>query len=84
MVLAFGSIHLKAVCFNLARINFILSLLFLICLEQRELTAELSSMPICNDTLRVRRRREELEQRLAKVEEAIKIFSRQKVFVKLD
>lgn len=52
--------------------------------EQSELLAELSSMPICNDTLRVRMKREELEQKLAKVEEAIKIFSRQKVFVKLD
>ena len=52
--------------------------------EQQELMSELSSMPICNDTLKVRKKREELEQKIAKVEEAIKIFSRQKVFVKLD
>jgi len=41
-------------------------------------------MPIRNDTLRVRTKREELEQQLNKVDEAIKIFSRKKVFVKLD
>jgi hypothetical protein len=52
--------------------------------KHKELTDELSAMPIRNDTLRIRNKREELEQKLAKVEEAIKIFSRQKVFVKLD
>ena len=41
-------------------------------------------MPVRNDTLRIRTKREELEQKLNKVEEAVKIFSRQKVFVKLD
>ena len=46
--------------------------------------AELTSMPICSDTVRICRKREELEQKLAKVEEAIKIFSKQKVFVKID
>jgi len=41
-------------------------------------------MPIRNDTLRIRTKREELEQKLNRIEEAIKIFSRKKVFVKLD
>lgn len=53
-------------------------------LKRKALLDELSSMPIRNDTLRIRTKREELEQKLNKVEEAIKIFSRQKVFVKLD
>lgn len=52
--------------------------------KQRELLSELSAMPIRNDTVRIRTKRQELEQKLAKIEEALKIFSRQKVFVKLD
>ena len=56
----------------------------LLCVERQELLDELSSMPIRNDTLRLRAKREEVEQKLNKVEEAIKIFSRKKVFVKLD
>ena len=52
--------------------------------EQEELMQELSSMPIRNDTTRIRRHREEVEQKLSKIEEAIKIFSRSKVFVKLE
>jgi len=41
-------------------------------------------MPLRNDTVRIRAKRDDVEQKLAKVEEAIKIFSRKKVFVKLD
>lgn len=41
-------------------------------------------LPIRNDTLRIQKKREEVEQKLAKIEEATKIFSRQKVFVRLD
>jgi len=62
-------------------ITVILRLLFV---ERQALLDELSSMPIRNDTLRIRTKREELEQKLNKVEDAIKIFSRPKVFVKLD
>jgi len=54
------------------------------CVERKELLDELASMPIRNDTLRIRTKREELEQKLNKIEEAVKIFSRKKVFVKLD
>jgi len=56
----------------------------LLFVERKALLDELSSMPIRNDTLRIRTKREELEQKLNKVEDAIKIFSRPKVFVKLD
>lgn len=44
----------------------------------------MASLPIRSDTLRLRTKKEALEAKLAEVEEAIKIFSRPKVFVKLD
>ena len=50
----------------------------------KELTAKLSSLPIRSDTMRVRNAKEQLETKLCEVEEAIKIFSRPKVFVKID
>ena len=52
--------------------------------DQGVLTRELLSLPLHSDTLRVRERRSELETRLAEIDDAIKIFSRPKVFVKLD
>ena len=52
--------------------------------DQGVLTQELLSLPLHSDTLRVRGRRSELEARLAEIDDAIKIFSRPKVFVKLD
>lgn len=50
----------------------------------RSLVSELVSLPIKADTLSIRSRRAELDQRLSEVEEAIKIFSRDKVYVKID
>ncbi|KTF79285.1 hypothetical protein cypCar_00047563 [Cyprinus carpio] len=50
----------------------------------RSLVSELLSLPIKADTLSVRSRRAQLDQRLSEVEEAIKIFSRDKVYVKVD
>ncbi|KAL5019310.1 hypothetical protein ScPMuIL_005032 [Solemya velum] len=52
--------------------------------NQSELLAQLNSMPLRMDTFRVRTRRQELDQKLSEVEEGIKIFSRPKVFVKID
>jgi len=54
------------------------------CAERKELLDELSSMPVRNDTRRIRTKREDLEHQLDKVDEAVKIFSRKKVFVRLD
>ena len=51
---------------------------------EADLHKQLATMPIRTDTLRVRTRRETLERKIGEVEEAIKIFSRPKVFVKLD
>ncbi|KAG9330354.1 hypothetical protein JZ751_025657 [Albula glossodonta] len=51
---------------------------------QRSLVKELLSLPVRVDTLSVRTRRAELDRKLSELEEAIKIFSRDKVFVKID
>ncbi|XP_078470856.1 enkurin domain-containing protein 1 isoform X2 [Lampetra planeri] len=51
---------------------------------QQQLLHELGSMPMRADTLRVRERRAEIEKRLAEVEEAVRIFSRERVYVKRD
>jgi len=52
--------------------------------SQREMTSELQSLPLSRDTLRVKTRRDELEKKLQEVETALKIFSRQRVFIKDD
>jgi len=49
-----------------------------------ELTSQMSRLPIGADTVRVRQQKVALENQLTEVEEAIKIFSRPKVFVKVD
>lgn len=50
----------------------------------RSLVNELLSLPLKADSLSVRSRRAHLECRLSEIEEAIKIFSRDKVYVKID
>jgi hypothetical protein len=52
--------------------------------EEKEMTRQLSALPIGADTMRVRNLRKEIEGKLAEIEEAIKIFARPKVFVKVD
>lgn len=41
-------------------------------------------LPITKDTLRLRREREDLENQICDVEDAIKLFSRPKVYVRED
>ena len=41
-------------------------------------------MPIRNDTFRIRTTKNEMEKKLTELEEAIKIFSKPKVFVKIE
>ncbi|KAM4616077.1 enkurin domain-containing protein 1 [Polymixia lowei] len=48
------------------------------------LVSELLSLPIRTDTLSIRSRRAHLDRRLSEMEEAIKIFSRDKVYIKTD
>ncbi|PNF27998.1 hypothetical protein B7P43_G13858 [Cryptotermes secundus] len=54
-------------------------------LEQNygDLIQKLNMMPVRTDTLKMRNRKIELEQKLNKIEEGIKVFSRPKVFVKI-
>lgn len=52
--------------------------------NQTELLAQLNALPVRVDTLRVKTSKAELERKLSEIESAIKIFSRPKVFVKLD
>uniref|UniRef100_A0A8C4X292 Enkurin domain containing 1 n=1 Tax=Erpetoichthys calabaricus TaxID=27687 RepID=A0A8C4X292_ERPCA len=51
---------------------------------QKNLVKELLSLPVRADTLSIQARRTELDKKLSEVEEAIKIFSRGKVFIKID
>jgi len=45
---------------------------------------ELNSMPVRSDTLRMQKRKMELEEDLKKIDEGIKVFQRPKVFVKIN
>ncbi|XP_072243045.1 enkurin domain-containing protein 1 [Leuresthes tenuis] len=50
----------------------------------RSLVTELLSLPLKADSLSVRSRQAQLDCRLSEIEEAIKIFSRDKVYIKID
>ncbi|XP_075366392.1 enkurin domain-containing protein 1 isoform X2 [Mycteria americana] len=52
--------------------------------SQEQLIKDLVMLPVRADTLSMQKRRVELERKLSHIEEAIKIFSRPKVFIKLD
>lgn len=52
--------------------------------HQDTLQRELQSLPIRTDTLRSKTQRAQLETKLVEIEDAIKIFSRPKVFIKMD
>uniref|UniRef100_A0A669QR95 Enkurin domain containing 1 n=1 Tax=Phasianus colchicus TaxID=9054 RepID=A0A669QR95_PHACC len=52
--------------------------------SQEQLIKDLVMLPMRADTLSVQKRRVELEKKLSQIEEALKIFSRPKVFIKLD
>ncbi|XP_075037759.1 enkurin domain-containing protein 1 [Mixophyes fleayi] len=51
---------------------------------QSQLVKDLLMLPVRADTLSIQNRRTELEKKLSEIEEAIKIFSRPKVFIKID
>ncbi|XP_043275780.1 uncharacterized protein [Venturia canescens] len=52
--------------------------------HHQEYVTELNMMPIKTDTLRSQRRKMEIEKQLTKLEEGIKVFSRPKVYVKVN
>jgi len=51
--------------------------------NQIELIEELNRLPVSKDTLRIRQARKDLEDRLNKIDEGIRILSKSKVFVKV-
>jgi hypothetical protein len=61
---------------------FILFALFV--LERAELEKKMSHLPIRNDSLTLRRTKEEVEKKIIELDEAIKIFSKPKVFIKAE
>ncbi|CAF1302589.1 unnamed protein product [Rotaria sp. Silwood1] len=53
-------------------------------LNRAEFEKKLSHLPIRNDSLTLRRTKEEIEKKIIELDEAIKIFSKPKVFAKLE
>ncbi|KAM3937554.1 enkurin domain-containing protein 1 [Leptodactylus fuscus] len=51
---------------------------------QSQLLKELVMLPVRADNLSIQNRRTELEKKLSEIEEAVKVFSRPKVFIKTD
>lgn len=49
-----------------------------------ELITELNMLPVRSDTLKIRNRKKEIEDQLQKLEEGMSVFSRPKVFVRID
>lgn len=45
---------------------------------------ELNSLPVRSDTLKMKKRKMEIEEELKKIDEGIKVFQRPKVFVKIN
>nr|XP_027218076.1 uncharacterized protein LOC113810644 isoform X1 [Penaeus vannamei] len=52
--------------------------------SQAEVMRELSSLPVAQDTLRVKKRRQDLEDKLMQIEDGLRIFSQPKVYVMND
>jgi hypothetical protein len=53
-------------------------------LDRTELQKKLSQLPVRNDTVILRRTKEDIEKKLVELDEAILIFSKPKVFIKMD
>ena len=60
------------------------AIILILYLAHTELLSELKIMPLSRDTLRIKSRKDELERKLRETDSAIKIFSRQRVFIKID
>lgn len=56
----------------------------LILKNYNDLITELNRIPVRTDTLKMQQRKREIEKQLDKLEEGIRVFSRSKVYVKLD
>lgn len=67
-------------CFFLLQILFV----FYDDAEFNELIDELNKMPLTSHTLKVKQRKIEIDRELDKLEQSVRIFSRAKVYVKLN
>lgn len=52
--------------------------------DHKEMIEEYNSLPVSKDTLRIRQKKEDIERKLIKVEEGIRILSKAKVFVRTE
>lgn len=55
-----------------------------VCVEFNELVNELNKMPMSSQTLKTKQRKSEIDLELNRLEESIRIFSKPKVYVKLE
>jgi uncharacterized protein (UPF0332 family) len=53
-------------------------------IDRTALEKKLCHLPIRNDTVALRQTKESIEKKVLELDEAIKIFSKPKVFIKLD
>ena len=53
-------------------------------LDRTILERKLAHLPVRSDSLKLRRTKEEIEKKLVELDEAIEIFSKPKVFLKID
>lgn len=58
--------------------------IFLNYLAQQSLLNQINALPIRNDTFRMQTHKNDFDKRLSEIDEAIKIFSKPKVFVKIE
>ncbi|KAK3869683.1 hypothetical protein Pcinc_025027 [Petrolisthes cinctipes] len=61
-----------------------LNTLYLLRRSQSEVLHELASLPVAQDTLRVKRVRQDLEDKLTQIEDGLRIFSQPKVYIMND
>lgn len=54
------------------------------CIGHKEIMDEYNCLPVSQDSLRVRQKREHLEKQMIKLEEGIRVLSKPKVFVRID
>ena len=59
-------------------------LCYSVIIDLSALTADLQALPLHSDTLRVHQKKAQLEAKLSDIEDAIKIFSKPRVFIKVD
>lgn len=54
------------------------------CVGYADRIQELNMMPVRNDTLKMRKRKMEIEEELKRIDGGIKVFQRPKVYVKIN